>query len=149
QFTAELDAAWSVGGVIVDADGKPIESVKIRPSIAFKKRPGDSGTLYSGTMLTTDAAGKWHFDSVPVSMNEVYVEINHARFQPVPRGLTRAEFGRERGREPVAKVTLARGLTLTGKVTDDAGRPIDGALIRTKFHNDLRQAKTGPDGVYT
>ncbi len=37
---------------------------------------------------------------------------------------------------------------MTGKVTDEAGKPIVGALVRTKFLNDIREAKTGTDGVY-
>ena len=41
RLTAELEAAWSVGGIIVDAEGKPVEGATVRPSIEFKKRPGD------------------------------------------------------------------------------------------------------------
>ena len=33
-------------------------------------------------------------------------------------------------------------------MTDEAGKPIAGALVRTKFLNDIREAKTGNDGVY-
>ena len=69
-FTAELEAGWSVGGIVVDADGKPVEGVKVTPSIEFKKRPGDLSQLGVGTNLKTDAAGKWRFDSVPASMAE-------------------------------------------------------------------------------
>ena len=60
------------------------------------------------------------------------MEIDHPRFMPVRRPLTRGEFGIERGREPVAKIVLDRGLTVTGKVTDEAGKPIAGALVRTQ-----------------
>ena len=148
HFTAELEAGWSVGGIIVDSDGKPIEGVTISPGIEYKKRPGDSRQMRGGTNQKTDAGGKWHFDSVPVSMSEVFVEINHPGFRPIRRPLTRAEFGIERGREPVAKVVLDRGLTVTGRVTDEAGKPIAGARVRTKFLNDIREATTGSDGVY-
>ena len=148
QFTAQLESAWSVGGIVVDPDGKPVEGARVRPSIEFKKRPGDVGQLGVGTRIKTDAAGKWRFDSVPASMGEVYVEIDHPGFKPVNRSLTRAEFGIEPGREPVVKVALERGLTVLGKVTDEAGKPIAGARVRTKFLNDIREAKSGPDGVY-
>jgi Zn-dependent protease with chaperone function len=148
RFTAELEPAWSVGGIVVDAEGKPVEGVQIGPSIEFKKRPGDTRQMQSGSRLKTGAAGKWRFDSVPVSMGEVFVEINHPGFRPVRRPLTRGEFGIERGREPVASVVLDRGLTVTGTVTDEAGKPIVGALVRTKFLNDIRKATTGKDGVY-
>ena len=148
RFTAELDAGWSVGGIIVDSEGKPVEGVTIGPGIEFKKRPGDLRQMRSGTKQKTDAAGRWRFDSVPIAMNQVFVEINHPGFAPIRRPLTRAEFGIERGREPVAKVVLNRGLAVTGRVIDEAGKPVVGASVRTKFFNDIREAKTGSDGVF-
>jgi hypothetical protein len=39
-------------------------------------------------------------------------------------------------------------LTVTGRITDEAGKPISGALVRTKFWNDIRLATTGPDCTY-
>ncbi len=48
----------------------------------------------------------------------------------------------------MSQVVLDRGLTVTGRVTDEAGAPIAGALIRTKFQNDIREARTGADGIY-
>jgi uncharacterized GH25 family protein len=98
--------------------------------------------------MTTDATGKWRFESIPVSMGMVYVSIDHPDFKPIQRPLARGEFGMETGREPTGKIVLSRGLTVVGKVTDEAGKPIAGALIRTKFVNDIREAKTGDDGTY-
>ncbi len=149
QFTAELEPAWSVGGIIVDGAGKPIEGVTIGPSIEFKKRPGETQQLASGASVKTDRAGRWHFDSVPVSVAEVGVSIAHPKFKPVNRLLSRREFGIDPGREPAMKVVMERGLTVTGKVTDEAGKPIAGALVRTQFYNDTREAETGADGLYT
>ncbi len=37
---------------------------------------------------------------------------------------------------------------MTGKITDEAGAPIAGARIHTKFGRDLREAKTEKDGIY-
>jgi protocatechuate 3,4-dioxygenase beta subunit len=149
QFTAELEAGWSVGGILVDPEGKPVEGARVAPWIEFKKRPGDLHQLGVGTIIKTDAAGKWRFDSVPASMGEVQVAIDHPRFKPFHRPLARAEFGIEGGREPAARIVLERGLTVAGTVTDEAGKPIGGALVRTKFVNDIREARTGSDGVYT
>ncbi len=148
SFTAELEAAWSVGGIIVDDAGKPVEGVTVAPSIEFKKRPGDAQQLAIGTRLKTDAAGKWRFDSVPVAMAELYVGINHPNFKPVSRSLSRRASGIERGQEPSAKIVLDRGLAVTGKVSDEAGKPVAGALVRTKLINDIREARTDGNGVY-
>jgi len=148
RFTAELDGAWSVGGVVVDADGSPIEGVSIRPSIEYKKRPGDNGQLRVGARIMTDAEGRWQYDSVPESMNEVFAEINHPSYEPLRRPLTRIEFGVRPGERPAARIRLERGATVVGKITDDAGKPIAGALVRTQFLNDIRKAETDENGAY-
>ena len=148
RFTAELDAGWTVGGVVVDSDGKPIEGAAVRPSIEYKKRPGDFSQLGVGKGRTTGADGRWSYPSVPVSMKEVFVEIDHPDYKPTRRPLSRSEFGIEPGGQPAARITLKRGLEITGKITDESGKPIAGAVVRTKFRNDLRRATTGADGTY-
>jgi beta-lactamase regulating signal transducer with metallopeptidase domain len=148
KFTAQLEAGWSIGGIIVDASGKPVEGVQIRPFIEYKKRPGYLGQMGIGTTLRTDAAGKWQFDSVPASMAEIEVGIDHPDFKPGGRRLARGGFEIEKARLPAAKVVLDRGITVSGKVSDEAGNPIAQALVRTKFVNDIREARTGNDGVY-
>ncbi|MGE5191977.1 MAG: M56 family metallopeptidase, partial [Deltaproteobacteria bacterium] len=148
RFTAELEAGWSMGGMIMDDKGKPVARASVHPNIALKKRPGDLHELYLGADAITDAAGKWRFDSVPVSMEQVGVEIHASEFMPNLRRLSRKEFGIGRDQEPTAEIRLARGVTVTGKVTDEQGRPIAGALVRTRFANDRREAKTGKDGTY-
>ena len=148
RFSAELEAAWSMGGIVVDVDGKPVENADVWPSIEFKKRPGEVRQMGIGARVKTNTAGKWRFDSVPVSLSDVQVNIDHSGFRPNRRQLGRREFGIDRDREPTSQIVMDRGLTVTGKVTDDAGQPIVGALVRTKFINDVREAKTGHDGVY-
>lgn len=148
RFTAELDAGWTVGGVIVNSEGVPIQGAAVHPNVKYKKRPGDLEELHIGTKITTDASGRWRFASVPVSMNDVFVEISHPEYEPNRRSLTRSEFGLEAGDDPKAKITLQQGLDVIGSVSDDSGRPIAGAVLRTEFVNDLRRATTDPDGRY-
>src|SRR5262245_39848649 len=148
KFTAELDAGWSVGGIVVDSDGNPVKGAKVHPSIEFKKPPSDQTQLAIGTTLTTDAAGKWHFDSVPLSMGDVSVEIAHTSFRPSAVRLARGEFGIDRGGDAAGKIVMDRGLTITGRVTDESGNPLAGAVILSRFINDKRETKTGEDGVY-
>ena len=148
EFTAQLDAAWSVGGVIVDEDGKPIEGVEVHPNVKYKKRPGDNRQLGMGERFATDAQGIWRFDCVPDSMDKVFVEIDHPDYMPKRQSLAHAEFGIEQGETPTANIALTRGLAVTGTVTDETGKPIEGALIRTKFLNDIREATTNERGEY-
>jgi uncharacterized GH25 family protein len=148
RFTAELEPAWSLGGIVVDGDGKAVEGAIVWPSIEFKRRPGETQQPYTGTRLKTDARGEWHFDSVPASMTEVHVAIDHPKYMPVRQVLTRSGYGLEGGRGPAGRIVLERGVTVSGKVTDESGKPIAGARVRTKYWNVIREAETGPDGDY-
>ena len=89
QFTAELEAAWSVGGILVNQEGKPIEGAKIFSGIEFKKRAGDQRQMAYGTDLKSDAEGRWRFHCVPVSKTQFFVQINHPDHRPLNRSLWR------------------------------------------------------------
>ena len=147
-FIAQLDAGWTVGGIVLDGDGVPVEGATVHPSIKFKKRPGEFSELHVGGDVVTDRAGKWAFHSVPESMREVHVSINHADFMPERRMFARREFGVEPGAEPEGQIELKRGVMVTGTVMDEAGNPIADAVIRSQFLNEDRETTTGPDGVY-
>ena len=168
EITAQLDAAWSVGGVLVDESGAPITDARVRPSIEFKKRPGDNKQFRVSAVIRTDAKGAWRYDSVPVTKkNEdyVYVSVDHPSFQPLRRPLKRIEFeivsgmalatGDSRGPAasalpltPTARIEMKHGLIVTGTVTDAAGQPVKNALMRSKFINEIREARTDALGVY-
>jgi uncharacterized GH25 family protein len=114
----------------------------------YKKPPGDTNELGIGTRLVTDSTGRWRFDSVPASQSDVFVEIDHPDFMPNRRRLARSEFGLEGEEQADKPIELQRGLTVTGRVTDDAGTPVPGATVRTKFSNDIREAQTDENGRY-
>lgn len=148
EFTAELEAAWSIGGIVADAAGQPIEGVEVDPSIEYKKRPGDGRQFGVGTTIKTDAQGTWRYDSVPSSLSDVHIAFNHPDYQPLRRSLPRNGFELAAGAAPTSNVVLKPGLIVTGTVTDEAGEPIADALVRTKFLNELREARTDENGVY-
>ena len=148
-FTAELDEGWSVGGVVVDASGQPVEGVGVDPSVYHKMRPGDAEQLGVGTRIATDSEGKWRFDHVPASMRDIHVAFNHPDYGPLRIRLPRNGFEVKQDATPTTRVELQRGLTVTGRVTDESGTPIVGAPVRTKFLNDIREARTNERGAYT
>ena len=41
------------------------------------------------------------------------------------------------GQTPSGRTVMKRGLMIVGQVTDQAGGPIQGALVRAKFLNDI------------
>lgn len=148
EFTAQLDAAWTVGGTVVDEAGTPIAGAKISPGIYFKKRPGDSSKLGVGTRITTDVKGQWRYEHVPASKPDVHIDVNHPDYSPWRDRVSRREYEVKDNQTPAPRIVLDRGLAITGSVTDENGKPVPGALVRTKFTNDLRKATTDERGVY-
>lgn len=148
SFTAELEDGWSIGGVVVDEAGTPIEGVRVRPSIEFKKRPGDNSQLGVGTRITTDKQGRWRYDTVPASKNDVHLSFSHDRFMPLRRSLPRDDFFLALDDEPSEPIMLESGLSVSGIVADADGEPISDALVRAKFVNTEREARTDAAGRY-
>jgi protocatechuate 3,4-dioxygenase beta subunit len=148
EFTAQLDAGWSVGGVVVDETGEPIEGVSVHPSIKFKKRPGDTDDLHVGTNISSASDGSWRYDHVPDASAEVHISLDHPDYAPLRQSVPRDGFAIRLDEKPTRRIELKRGLTVSGTVTDETGEPIAGALVRTKFLNDIREAKTNDQGEY-
>jgi uncharacterized GH25 family protein len=148
SLTIKLEPAWTVGGVVVDSDGKPIPNARVGLRIEFTKRPGDSRQMGTGDRVRTNNKGEWTFESVPSSLNAVPVEIYDPTFMAQRLTLSRALFQVERGHRPTAKILLNRGLIITGRVTDEIGRPIAKANVWTKYGNNEHSAVTDATGVY-
>ncbi|MDA1229628.1 MAG: M56 family metallopeptidase [Planctomycetota bacterium] len=151
EFTAELDSAWSVGGIVVDEASEPIADAEISLSIEFKKPPGDTSQHGAGARTKTDAEGKWRYDLVPVSTDKdyVFVSVDHPDYQPQRQPLPRSEYEIKVKESPSRRIPLKSGVTIAGQVTDEAGNPIEGAIVRSKFVNEIREAKSDPQGRYS
>ncbi|PHQ34350.1 carboxypeptidase-like regulatory domain-containing protein [Rhodopirellula bahusiensis] len=146
--TAKIEPAWAVGGVVLDPGGRPIENAEVHPSLPFRMSPTATRSLHVGTSIKTDANGRWRYGHVPISKRDVTVAINHPQFGPLRTNLSRSEFESTAEQPSSGSVTLTQGLTLAGFVRDPEGNPIEDATVRTKFLNELREAKTDEFGRY-
>ena len=149
RYTADLDAGMVVGGVVVDENGQPIEGAEISLGLYHKKREGDTSQLGVGARPRTDSQGKWSYPCVPAALDRLWLVFAHPAYKPLRAAVVPRDFAVQDGKEPTAKTVLERGITVTGKVTDERGAAVVGAIVRTKFMNDEREAKTGADGVYS
>lgn len=148
EFTVQLERGWSVGGIVFDEAGQPVTGAKVRPSIEYKKRPGDTRQMGAGASVTTAADGSWRFDSVPESYQDVSVEITHPDQSNLIASLARGSYAVAPEGKPSEPLVMPSGLVVAGCVTDSSGQPIVGAIVRTKFHNDVRKATTNDEGRY-
>ncbi|MCA9139721.1 MAG: carboxypeptidase regulatory-like domain-containing protein, partial [Planctomycetales bacterium] len=148
KYVAHLDAGQSVGGIVVDDDGKPVAGASVHPFIRYKMRETDESELSTGWSAKTDDKGHWRCDFVPQSYDKLTVEIVHSDYEPTHLRLPLPKYRLLPGQEPSQRITINRGITLTGKVTDAAGQPIKDANVRAVFVNETRSVKTDAEGNY-
>ena len=147
-FKAVLDLGRTVGGVIVDEIGRPIADAVVRPSVNYKKRPGDTSQLGIGAKIKTDSEGRWSYANLPRENKSFTVEITHPQFKPQIANLSAETFELLPGQQASRTTAMEKGVSVTGKIVDAAGKPVKGALIRTKLLNDVRSTTSNDHGVY-
>ena len=81
--------------------GSRSEAWRSAPASSSRNAPATSDNSAAARGRRPTPRASWRFDSVPVSMGEVHVEIDHPSFMPIRRFLERREFGIEPGREPI------------------------------------------------
>ncbi len=140
KYFVQLERVVSAGGRIVDEEGKPIAGAKVR-AILNETRPvnGDQRTSYDIWLATEDATavtgadGRWRIDNMPNNPKaELLVTVLHPDYVQSYRrgelqeeaGVTTADFLKQ-----TATLTLRRGATINGAVTDAEGKPIKNALV--------------------
>jgi protocatechuate 3,4-dioxygenase beta subunit len=120
-----------IGGRIVDEAGKPVAGATVRfgAYLAKARHPAPGvGELICDLDAVTDADGRYRFGSIAGVPWSTHIEIMHPDFNH--------SWG-DRDNQPTvdqlmkrtAKATLRRGSELSGRVTDEAGKPIAGATV--------------------
>jgi beta-lactamase regulating signal transducer with metallopeptidase domain len=153
ELTVQLDAAVSIGGIVVDSDGVPIEGVSVSPQIYYKTPKeilSNTGTVTS-QKTKTDADGKWRINSVPESMETVWTTFGHPEYRSQTDTVSVRRFRLDGDEEPSQKTVLEPGLVLKGRVLDEQENPVAGASVRILPEHgkeEARVVRTDEEGNY-
>ncbi len=170
EFTFRLPKGTTIGGVIRDADGKPIQGVKVEASLTLHNanfngqkqqqvtRPEfDIWLAEDDTARITNAEGRWSLDNVPEGHEtNVLVKLTH------PDYISDATWGDLQHNQSVnaedlkaqtAAIVMQRGIRVTGKLTDPDGKPVEGAVViwgdRPYWeHRPQQEVHTDKEGTY-
>lgn len=139
EFSFELPQGTVVGGFVKNEDQQPIVGARVEVKVRIaleeqEKRVCISHWLATGdNALVTDAEGRWTLDNVPAGDDvEVLVRLNHPDYiADYQWGLLQklAKVTTAALRQQSGTIVMARGICVTGSVTDSSGKPVVGAVV--------------------
>jgi RNA polymerase sigma factor (sigma-70 family) len=144
QFTLRLKRAASIGGLVVDEEGKPVAGATIEFEPQTRGDPEDRHISYRLGFLTetggppavTDADGRWHSEKVrredvaTLSIRAAHPDCIVQPFFHVMNG-----EGPEAEKQKLAGTylcRLTRGLPISGVIVDTDGHPLPGTEVTVR-----------------
>jgi len=121
----EMVRASALGGIVQDTEGKSIAGAEVHINLHLEE---PSGNIYVDHAVRTDSEGRWRIDGVPDEAERFSLQVKHPDYG--------GDNGRNRHISGDALVnvralkhaeTLDKGLTVTGRVLYEDGKPIAGA----------------------
>lgn len=147
-----LPKAVPIGGIVKDADGKPVSGAQIALIMRGSNMGGATQEIFPDIWerrVPTDANGRWTFTEAPPGRKSFSLAIEHSDIIPLkkyPKGDEVLPFYENRG-----ETIVQRGAVITGKVVDDAGKPVKGTIVLGESGSDSTtypEYKTNDDGTF-
>ncbi|MCA9098630.1 MAG: carboxypeptidase regulatory-like domain-containing protein, partial [Planctomycetaceae bacterium] len=171
EFTFKLVPGTRIGGIVKNADGLPIPGVKVQvrydqvetPEIITQRPRVDTwlsedadDTNKTNPPCVTDSEGRWTLNTVPPGDDvNVQLLLNHPDYVGDVRWGDLQEkqaVTMQALRKEVAQIIMPNGVTLTGRVTDPDGKPVQDAVViwgdRPYWEEGSQEVKTDVDGKY-
>ena len=134
EFTIRLNPGYTIGGVVVDEQGKPVAGAKVVPSYNYAIR---SNNMYADTQIPrpiwegvrTDAEGKWKADGYSSSNGQIRIAVTHDEFLPSVEDNETKAYVMDDILSGKAKTVLKSGFHVHGTISDPQGKPIPQAVI--------------------
>jgi uncharacterized GH25 family protein len=142
EFTFKLTKGETIGGIVANDDAEPIQGATVEVmcdvgdgrAAELSGKPIVSIWLSSGSdAVKTDARGRWTLNNVPAGAKvRLTLKVSHPEYisDDIWGGIQKKQLISEQMlRDQIAIVTLTKGTRVTGKVTDDSGNAIAGAVV--------------------
>ena len=150
EYTLAMEPGTSIGGIIQDEDGKPIEGVTV-----YLLAPS-SGEIERIAIWDhkekTDVDGRWRCDIMPAKLDDIWIRLSH------PDYISDEMYGKtpkpsiEKLRNMTGVMVMKKGLTVTGRVLDMNDQPIEAASVAQgsdRFGSHYPSTQTDSEGRFT
>ena len=152
----ELEPGITIGGVVHDSAGKPVEGVELSVSIFGFGKAGEVMDHMSDTRVTTGVDGRWSCDGTPPEISTLNISFMRPQtlaYSATGAGLPTGESVGPAGPETLEpfrqrSAVLVRPdvLRVPGTVVGPDGKPVAGADVSS--FGQKRQQFSGPDGRF-
>lgn len=149
--TFPLPRGTSIGGVVRDEAGDPIAGARLVLRYFRSERTPHPHIM--DDPVTTGTDGRWRYDGAPADLLIGGRAIFDATLEH-PDFMRKDRFAISAGDVPRLRngtftLTMTRGISLVGRVTDTEGRPIAGAEILRGTWELAGKVQTDADGRFT
>lgn len=122
-----LERGFTIGGVVQDDAGRPIEGAIVESHFTEQKLTYDPWFSVH-VEEKTDAQGRWRAANVLQKIDSLGFRVSHPDFADGIFGMP-AQFSMDDLRAERATMALEKGVAITGRVIDIAGAPVAGARL--------------------
>jgi beta-lactamase regulating signal transducer with metallopeptidase domain/peroxiredoxin len=119
QKELRFEPGTTIGGIVRDESGQPIQGATVKVHGPPTESEGRNSAFTLGSSQT-DAQGRWRQDAAPNDLSNLWANVEHPHHLP---------NGTRVSHELNSVTVLKRGLTVTGRIDDAAGRPVRGARV--------------------
>ncbi|HUR46060.1 MAG TPA: carboxypeptidase regulatory-like domain-containing protein, partial [Candidatus Saccharimonadales bacterium] len=135
QMQVQLEQGARISGLVLSADGSPVNKAKVE-ILGQTKGPTGRSTSFIYEEKTTDARGRWRMQAAPPRLENLSFKVTHKDFRAATFEVTPGSSSN--GKNSIAgdallagkaEFKLSPGILITGIVTDPDGKKIEGAKV--------------------
>ncbi len=149
SYTLALEPGTSIGGIIQDGNGRPIEGATVY--LLVPRSGGTERVEIQDHKEKTDANGRWRCNIMPSKLNDVWIRPAHPDYIDDEIYDSTPKPPMEKLRAMTGVMVMKKGLPVTGKVVDANGRPTKGAFVAQgsdRRCSDYPSTRTNEDGLF-
>ena len=154
EYTVKLGKAETVGGIITDDTGKPLAGAAVSFTFPWEERSRIvMGSFGCSVETRTDAEGRWkagfipkeHLDNYVTTLSLTHPDFRQTRYESVPL----SRFAANAEGQFTEKLSMEKGITVSGKVTDESGKPVAQATVHCSDPFRPFRTTTDDEGVFS
>ena len=151
SYTLAMQGATSIGGVVRDQAGQPLEGAAVTVSERGSRSGAREVLDLDGVSARSNGQGRWHIDLLPAGFDLRRLRVTFAHpdyYSPFEFSGFQPDATPEQLRSHGGVTVMYRGITVAGRVLDRAGRPIAGASVRLGDRALSPSTTTAADGGF-